>query len=80
MHVLLYSELVAGTEQELTRLLDFLSVSVTKEEMECAMKRKEGIYRRKKKRLKTGSVFDGYLTNIVNERKDRVLKLVKQKL
>ena len=44
------------------------------------MERKEGIYRRKKKRLKTGSVFDGYLTNIINERKDRVLKLVKQKL
>merc|ERR1719369_1305361 len=78
--VILYSDLINNVEEQLRRTLDFLSVSVTKEEMECAMKRKEGINRRKKKRLKTGSVFDGYLTNIVNERKDRVLKLVKQKL
>jgi len=78
--VILYSDLINKVEEQLRRTLDFLSVSVTKEQMECAMKRKEGIYRRKKKRLKTGSVFDGYLTNIVNERKDRVLKLVKQKL
>ena len=78
--VIMYSDLIEKVEEQLRKILSFLSVSVTKEEMECAMKRKEGIYRRKKKRLKTGSVFDGYLTNIVNERKDRVLKLVKQKL
>merc|ERR1712126_185666 len=78
--VILYNDLIDKVEEQLKRTLDFLSISVTKEEMECAMERKEGIYRRKKKRLKTGSVFDGYLTNIINERKDRVLKLVKQKL
>ena len=45
------------------------------------MSRKEGIYRRQKNRLKmAGPVFDKYLTKVVNQRKERVLKLVSQKL
>ena len=68
-------------EEQLKRTLDFLSVSVTKEEMECAMSRKEGIYRRQRKRLKmAGPVFDKYLTKIVDQRKERVFQLVRQKL
>ena len=79
--VIMYSDLIDKAEEQLRRVLDFLDVSVTKEQMECTMSRKEGIYRRKKKPLKmTGQVFDNYLTNIVNLRKERVLKLARTKL
>jgi len=79
--VIVYSNMTNRVEEQLQRTLDFLHMSVTKEEMECAISRKEGIYRRKKKRLKnTGSVFDNYLTRVVNQRKEKVLKLVREKL
>ena len=79
--VIMYSNMTNRVEEQLQRTLDFLHMSVTKEEMECAISRKEGIYRRKKKPLKmTGQVFDNYLTNIVNLRKERVLKLARKKL
>ena len=78
--VILYSDLTSRVEEQLRRTLDFLAVSVTKEEIECAMCRKEGIYRRKKKKSKnTGSVFDNYLTKAVNQRKERVLELIQRK-
>ena len=79
--VTLYSDLVNKLEQQLRKVLDFLEVSVTEEEMKCAMSNKEGIYRRQKKKLKLNvPVFDSYLTKMVNQRKERVLKLVSQKL
>ena len=79
--VIMYSDLKEKVEEQLKRTLNFLSVSVTKEDMECAMSRKEGIYRRQKKRLKmAGPVFDKYLTKLVNQRKERVFKLLRQKL
>ena len=77
----MYSDLKDKLEEQLKRTLDFLSVSVTKEEMECAMCRKEGIYRRQKKGLKmAGTMFDNYLTRVVNLGKERVFKLVRQKI
>ena len=79
--VIMYSDLKEKVEEQLKRTLNFLSVSVTKEDMECAMSRKERIYRRQKKRLKmAGPVFDKYLTKLVNQRKERVFKLLRQKL
>jgi hypothetical protein len=81
LFVIMYSDVKEKVEEQLKRTLNFLSVSVTKEEMDCAMSRKEGIYRRQKKRLKkTGPIFDKYLTKIVNQRKERVFELVRQKL
>ena len=79
--VSMYSDLVERVEQQLRRTLDFLAMAVTRKEMECAMSRKEGIYLRQKKRLKmAGPVFDKYLPKVVNQRKERVLKLISQKL
>merc|ERR1719300_41682 len=43
--VILYSELVADPENQLQRTLKFLDVTVTKEMMQCALIRKEGIYK-----------------------------------
>ena len=79
--VISYSDLMDRVEEQLRRVLDFLAVSVTKDEMECAMSRKEGIYRRQKKNLKMkGPVFDYYLSNVVMKSKERVDKLVRMKL
>ena len=79
--VILYSDLVDRVEEQLRRTLDFLSVTVTKEQMDCAMKRKEGIYRRKKKPMKMpGPVYDSHLTRILNQRKERVFQLAMQEL
>ena len=44
--VLSYTALREEVEAQLRRTLDFLGVSVTREQMECAMAHKEGIYRR----------------------------------
>ena len=58
--VIMYSNMTNRVEEQLQRTLDFLHMSVTKEE--------------------SGSVFDNYLTRVVNQRKERVLKLVREKL
>jgi hypothetical protein len=45
------------------------------------VRRREGIYRRQKERLKmVEPLFNNNLTNIVNQSKERVFKLVGQKL
>ena len=78
--VIMYSDLKDRVEEQLKRTLDFLSVSVTKKDMECAMFRREGIYRRQKKGMKmAATMFDNYLTRVVNLGKERVFKLVRQK-
>ena len=79
--VIMYIDLTNRVEEQLQRTLEFLAVSVTKEEMECAISRKEGIYRRRKKRLKNaGAVFDAYLTRVVSQSNERVLELVRRRL
>ena len=78
--VIMYSDLVDKVEEQLRKILDFLSVSVTKEEMGCVMSRKEGIYRRRKKPVRQrGSIFDNHLTKVVNQRKERVFLLARKK-
>ena len=79
--VIMYSDLRDKVEEQLKRTLDFLAVSVTKEEMECAMNRKEGIYRRQRKGLPSARpMFDEYLTRVVSMGKERVFKLARQKI
>ena len=79
--VIKYSDLMDRLEEQLSRILDFLAVVVTKYEMECVLSRKEGIYRRQKEMLKMAELlFNNNLTNIVNQSKERVFKLVRQKL
>jgi hypothetical protein len=79
--VIKYSDMMDRLEEQLRRILDFLAVVVTKKEMECMLSRREGIYRRQKERLKIADpLFNYNLTNIINLSKERVFKLVKQKL
>ena len=77
--VILYNDLVEKTEMELRRMVEFLKISVTQENMDCVMKHKEGIYRRKKKNgnLKK-HVYNSFLTSVINKRKSRVMQYVKE--
>ena len=77
--VILYNDLVEDTEKELRRMVEFLEISVTQENMDCVMKHKEGIYRRKKKNgnLKK-HVYNSFLTSVINKRKSRVMQYIKE--
>lgn len=49
LHIVFYEVLVRNTNDTLHGILDFLNYNVTEAQMNCALSRKEGIYRRKKK-------------------------------
>ncbi|XP_065333067.1 WSCD family member AAEL009094-like [Cloeon dipterum] len=50
-HVLFYEKLVSDVERELRALLTFLEVRVLEENLTCALERREGIYRRRRRPL-----------------------------
>ncbi|XP_059487763.1 WSCD family member AAEL009094-like [Neocloeon triangulifer] len=50
-HVLYYEQLVSDVERELRSLLKFLDVQVPEEHLTCALERREGIYRRRRRTL-----------------------------
>ena len=77
--VILYTDLVQDTERALRRILEFLEISVTQEHMECVLRHKEGIYRRKKKNgnLKN-HVYNSFLTSVMKKRRGRVLQYIKE--
>ena len=78
--VIHYQDLVDRLDQELRRVLDFLSVSFTEQDMKCVVERKEGIYRRRKKNGNLRPhVYNSFLTSAVNKRKQRVLNFIKEK-
>ena len=49
--ILFYDQLISDLESNLRRLLKFLEVNVTESQLQCAIQRKEGIYKRKKKMM-----------------------------
>nr|XP_023029409.1 WSCD family member AAEL009094 isoform X1 [Leptinotarsa decemlineata]XP_023029410.1 WSCD family member AAEL009094 isoform X1 [Leptinotarsa decemlineata] len=55
-HVIFYEQLVDKVEHTLRTVMEFIDLPVDEELLKCAMKRKEGIYRRKKRALN----FDPY--------------------
>ena len=80
--VLHYGDLTgteAELERQLRRMLEFLAVSVTKENMECVLRHKEGIYRRKKKNGDLRQrVYNSALTAAINEKRSRVMQYIKE--
>nr|XP_022920450.1 WSCD family member AAEL009094 [Onthophagus taurus] len=50
-HVIFYEQLVQNVENTLKTILDFLEIPITKKLFDCAIRRKEGIYRRKRRVL-----------------------------
>jgi len=77
-HVIFYDELVRDTQHELQKVLDFLSIDITKNQMKCAMKHKEGLYHRLKKKVGV-ELFDAKLRQTINDIKERVYTLLKSK-
>lgn len=70
-HVIFYEQLVDNVEHTLTSVMKFLGVPVDEELFKCAMERKEGIYRRKKRVLN----FDPYTSKMKEQ-----LKSVQEKV
>ncbi|XP_037726890.1 WSCD family member CG9164 [Drosophila subpulchrella] len=65
--VVFYDDLVHHTERELRSILEFLQFPVNEQLMRCAIMRKEGIFRRKKRQLS----FDPYTESMRAEVQNR---------
>ncbi|XP_016973464.1 WSCD family member CG9164 [Drosophila rhopaloa] len=65
--VVFYDDLVHHTERELRSILEFLQFPVSEQLMRCAIMRKEGIFRRKKRLLS----FDPYTVSMRAEVQNR---------
>lgn len=78
--VLSYSELRAGVEAGLRRTLAFLGLSLTREQLGCALERQEGIYRRRAGRggggPQAGPALGHDLAAMLADRWGRVQRLV----
>jgi len=77
-----YSDLQSALQSQLERALSFLGVSVTKEQLECALDRHEGIYRRHTKEGRQGQedLFGDKLRGMLEERWDRVQHMVRRRM
>eukprot|EP00095_Tigriopus_kingsejongensis_P002571 snap_masked-scaffold274_size229011-processed-gene-1.4 protein:Tk02571 transcript:snap_masked-scaffold274_size229011-processed-gene-1.4-mRNA-1 annotation:"GI15414" len=69
--VVFYDDLTNRTEHELRRILEFLDDPISDTVMNCAMSKREGIYKRSKKVLNF-EVFDKDMKRMLNERMRRV--------
>lgn len=78
-HVVQYDDLVADVETTLRGILDFLEFPVTEEAMRCAMERREGIYRRKRRALQANfDPFTGPMKDMLRDQQDEVFSHVKK--
>lgn len=78
-HVVLYDDLVGDVEGTLRGILAFLEHPVSEEDMACAMERREGIYRRKRRALSVN--FDPYtapMKDVLREQQDEVFNHIKK--
>lgn len=74
-HVIFYDKLVQNVEETLTKLLEFLEFPVTQKNLQCALDRQEGIYRRRKRVLN----FDPYtpeMKKILKEEEDKIYRAI----
>lgn len=62
--VVFYDQLVSNLKQNLQDLLKFLEVNVTESQLQCALDRREGIYRRKKRMIHLDPFTDAMKTKI----------------
>uniref|UniRef100_A0A6P7FHA9 WSCD family member CG9164 n=1 Tax=Diabrotica virgifera virgifera TaxID=50390 RepID=A0A6P7FHA9_DIAVI len=65
-HVIFYEQLVDNVEHTLRSVIEFIDIPLNKELFDCAIERKEGIYRRKKRVL----TFDPYTEKMKSMIKD----------
>lgn len=77
--VIFYNDLVDNLEESLAKMLKFLAVSYTKEDMKCVINRKEGIYRRKKKNGNLrNKVYNSFLSSVITKRKTKVFQYIQE--
>nr|CAD7569736.1 unnamed protein product [Timema californicum] len=60
IHIILYEKLIYNLDHELHKLLKFLDLKVVPNDFQCALERREGIYRRKKRVIN----FDPYTSTM----------------
>ncbi|CAH2241536.1 jg868 [Pararge aegeria aegeria] len=77
IHVVFYELLVRDTRNSLLGILNFLNHTVSEEDMNCAVAKREGIYKRKKK-YKDFEPFSPEMYSAIYTVRQRVLKLVKE--
>lgn len=70
-----YDELVNDLEPNLKGLLGFLELNVTESQLQCALERREGIYRRKKRMLNLDP-FTKEMKTKIDATKQEVYKLI----
>lgn len=70
-HVIFYEQLVDNLEHTLKTVVNFLDISFDEKLFKCALERKEGIYRRKRRVLN----FDPY-NNEMKKKLEKVQKKV----
>ncbi|XP_044763477.1 WSCD family member AAEL009094 [Coccinella septempunctata] len=70
-HVIFYEQLVDNLENNLRSMLNFLEVPISEELFKCALERREGIYRRKKRAI----VFDPYSSKMKEKIKEEQQKV-----
>lgn len=78
-HVVMYDDLVADVGGTLRGILAFLEHPVSEEAMACALERREGIYRRKRRALAAN--FDPYTAAMkaeMREQQDEVFAKIKK--
>lgn len=67
--VVFYDDLVQHTERELRHILEFLEYPVNEQLLRCALVRKEGIFRRKKRLLSFDPYTDAMRAELVARRR-----------
>ncbi|XP_077291690.1 WSCD family member AGAP003962 [Arctopsyche grandis] len=77
IHIIYYDDLVANVEETLRKLLKFFNITVDEQMLLCALERREGIYRRKK-RLMSFDPFTPNMRNALIEEQDKVYRVIKQ--
>ncbi|XP_066261544.1 WSCD family member CG9164 [Euwallacea similis] len=75
LHVIFYEQLVANTEYTLKSVIHFLGVYVPAKKFDCAIERKEGIYRRKKRLLRFDP-FNSEMKERIKEVQEKVYSAI----
>ncbi|XP_039297162.1 WSCD family member AAEL009094 [Nilaparvata lugens] len=78
-HVVLYENLVEDVETTLRKLIDFIQLPIDEKQIQCALERQEGIYRRKRRVFN----LDPYTTSMkimLQIEQEKVLQEIKSRI
>ena len=78
-YIIFYDQLVYNTSKVLQEVADFLSIPTSNAIWECVMKRKNGIFRRKKKNAK-GAMFSDAMKKYLEKKRISVYHELKKQL